>query len=383
MVDLAYDYLQLLYQRPWQKLPIICLVSKENNTGKTTFANFLRMLLGANVAIVGNADLVNDFNAHWATKSVVVCDETKIDKQTVLEKIKSLSTAKKVFMNAKGRGQVELDCFIKFVLITNNEENFIYASDDDQRYWVTKVPQLRTDNPTLLEQIEKEIPAFLSFLNRRKLATELQGRMWFHPQLLRTDAFRRVVAFSQPTIEKELRQFFKELFLDTGLKEIMMTQKVVHKEVFNNKYERNYLDNILKNNLKLHAYHVWLVDDVATEYATEEEAIAAAGVKYPDHEDYMLLGKIKRHYKVIRYNYPRWEEVITDGKKEMKRFEISDMGRPYVFLRKDFVNDDIIVDVGIENEFISSMVNGSKNGMATASPNGKEDEELPFPISKK
>ncbi|MBA3706601.1 MAG: hypothetical protein H0W84_12095, partial [Bacteroidetes bacterium] len=134
-VELAYDYLQLLYRKPEQKLPILCLVSRENNTGKTTFANFLRMMLGANVAIVGNADMVNDFNAHWATKSVVVCDETKIDKQIVLEKIKSLSTAKKVFMNAKNRAQVELDCFIKFVLLTNNEESFITASDDDIRYW--------------------------------------------------------------------------------------------------------------------------------------------------------------------------------------------------------------------------------------------------------
>jgi hypothetical protein len=49
----------------------------------------------------------------------------------VIEKIKSLSTAKKIFMNAKGRGQVELDCFLKFILITNNEESFITLSDND------------------------------------------------------------------------------------------------------------------------------------------------------------------------------------------------------------------------------------------------------------
>ena len=132
-LDLALDYLQLLYQKPQQKLPILCLVSKENNTGKSTFANFLRMMLGANTAIVGNADLQSDFNAHWANKSVVVCDETKIDKQQVVEKIKNLSTARKIYMNAKGRGQVELDCFIKFVLINNNEDSFIHATDDDIR----------------------------------------------------------------------------------------------------------------------------------------------------------------------------------------------------------------------------------------------------------
>jgi hypothetical protein len=36
---------------------------KENNTGKSTLGNLLRLMLGANVAIVGNQDLAGDFNA--------------------------------------------------------------------------------------------------------------------------------------------------------------------------------------------------------------------------------------------------------------------------------------------------------------------------------
>ena len=35
--DLGMDYLQLLYNEPTQKLPILLLVSTERNTGKTTF----------------------------------------------------------------------------------------------------------------------------------------------------------------------------------------------------------------------------------------------------------------------------------------------------------------------------------------------------------
>jgi hypothetical protein len=37
--ELGLDYVQLLYQQPAQKLPILCLVSKENNTGKSTLEN--------------------------------------------------------------------------------------------------------------------------------------------------------------------------------------------------------------------------------------------------------------------------------------------------------------------------------------------------------
>ncbi len=357
-LDLALDYLQIIYQQPWRKLPIICLVSKENSTGKTTFGNFLRHMFGANVAIVGNNDLSGDFNAHWATKNIVICDETKIDKQTVIEKIKSLSTAKKIFMNAKGRGQVELDCFLKFILITNNEENFITLNENDIRYWILKVPVLKNDNPNINEQFIEEMPSFLAFLNKRTLATENRSRMWFDPQLLKTDALKKVIAYSQPTIEKELRQYFKDLFLDTGLEEIMMTQKVVHKEVFNNKYERNYLSNVLTNNLKVEPYHKWKVEGIEHEYNTIEEARAAAQGKYPDILGYMIEGKIFKQYKVIRYSYPKFIENFRDGKAQMDRLEVNDCGRPLVFKRKYFLRPEEIhsVDVGAENRQLSETV---------------------------
>ncbi len=356
-MDLALDYLQLLYQQPQQKLPIVCLVSRENNTGKSTFANFLRMMLGANTAIVGNADLQSDFNAHWATKSVVVCDETKIDKQQVVEKIKNLSTARKIFMNAKGRGQVELDCFIKFVLITNNEDSFIHATDDDIRYWVIKVPVLTQENPTILDQIKEEMSSFLSLLQNRKLATKLENRMWFHPKLLKTDALNKVIAYSQPQVEKEMRHYLKELFLDTGVDEIWMSTNDVHKEIFKNstRYEGYYLQRIIRENLKCDTYHLWEVEGIAKKYKTEEEAIAAAEVKFPDHQGFMVQGKIKKFHTVTRYTYPRMEEVMTDSKKETKRIEVSGHGRPFIFKRKDFVKDEDNVEVLPEDIMINSM----------------------------
>ena len=370
-MDLALDYLQLLYQQPQQKLPIVCLVSRENNTGKSTFANFLRMMLGANTAIVGNADLQSDFNAHWATKSVVVCDETKIDKQQVVEKIKNLSTARKIFMNAKGRGQVELDCFIKFVLITNNEDSFIHATDDDIRYWVIKVPVLTQENPTILDQIKEEMSAFLSLLQNRKLATKLENRMWFHPRLLKTDALSKVIAYSQPQVEKEMRDYFKELFLDTGVSEIWMSTNDIHKDIFKNstRYEGYYLNRIVRDNLKCDTYHLWQVEGIEKKYKTEEEAIAAAEVKFPDCQGFMIQGKIKKFYTVVRYSYPRMDEVFNENKKETKRIDVSGHGRPFIFKRKDFVKDEDNVAVSQEDILINSM---SMNGEETKA------EDQPF-----
>lgn len=95
------------------------------------------------------------------------------------------------------------------------------------------------------------------------------------------------VDYNQPTIAKELKTFFKDLFLDTGLHEILMTKKVVYKEVFKKGYESEYLENILSN--------------------------------------YLLLQK----KEVMRYTYPSFIEG------QMKN--IKDRGRPYLFLRCDFV----------------------------------------------
>src|SRR5262249_10147970 len=133
--DLGLDYLQLLYQRPTQVLPILCLVSKENQTGKSTFAKWLKQIFENNMAIVGNADLSNDFNGFWSTKLIVCCDEAFIEKKIIVERIKSLSTADRITMNQKGRDQVEIEFFGKFIMLTNNEDNFIYATEDDVRFW--------------------------------------------------------------------------------------------------------------------------------------------------------------------------------------------------------------------------------------------------------
>lgn len=326
--DLGMDYVQLLYKQPWQKLPVLCLVSKENSTGKTTMANFLRSLLGANVAIVGNQDLSADFNAHWATKLVVVCDETKIDKQHVVEKVKMLSTAKKVIVNAKGRNQVEIDCFLKFVLISNNEENFIYAGDDDIRFWIIKVPKLKIENPHILTNIIEEIPSFMSYLNKRQLSTSNQSRMWFHPQLLKTEALKKVIAHSRPAVEKELRQFLRELWEETegegypqeaiksikNAKGILMTRKAIHKECFNNRYEASYIEKILKENLKIGGYS-----------GNEPEGLSDDSKK----------GNIKTR----RTSYYKYDSVSG------QYFEVKENGRPYLIKREHVFSSEELQDI--------------------------------------
>jgi hypothetical protein len=349
--DLALDYMQVLYQRPWEKLPILCLVSKDNNTGKSTLGKLLKQMFGSNAAIVGNQDLAGDFNAHWSTKLLVVCDETKIDKQVVIEKVKSLSTADKIMMNAKGKDHVEIDCFIKFIFITNNEENFINIYEEDIRYWVHKVPNFKEENPDMLSIMIDEIPAFLSYLNKRKLATEKLNRMWFHPTLLRTDALKKVQVNSQPTVVKEITFKVREMFFDFGMDEVHMTLSDINKEFFRDKYEGNYLKKTLEEHLKVDRYH------------------------HLDETQKDLFGKPQKVYGPHRYSYPRWDFDLN--KKEKVRVDVGGNGRHYIFKREMFLTEEEIKThyAGEENEWIKQFEN---NGKVPATATADPLDDLPF-----
>ena len=42
--ELGLDYIKILYENPTQRLPVLCLVSNERNTGKPTFLSFINLI---------------------------------------------------------------------------------------------------------------------------------------------------------------------------------------------------------------------------------------------------------------------------------------------------------------------------------------------------
>jgi hypothetical protein len=260
------------------------------------------------MTVVGNAELGSDFNGAYATKLITCCDEAFIDKKTVIEKIKSLSTADRITLNQKGKDHVEVDFFGKFLLLTNNEDNFIYASEEDIRYWVRKIKVPTKDNFNLLADMTNEIPAFLHYLTNRKMATQCESRMWFNPKSLVTDALRRVVAHSKTTVEKEIRTKLQTMFEDFCENMILMTVSDIRKEFFNNRYEERYVTDILREHMKVEQY--WKPGEDGS-----------------------------KKYVTTRYKYPKWHMQFSEGgsKQELVRIDVSGNGKPFVFLRPLFV----------------------------------------------
>ena len=209
--EIGLDYLQLLYTQPLQRLPILLLVSQERNTGKTTFLNLLKTVFGRNMTFNTNEDFRSQFNSDWATKLIVAVDEVLLDRKEDSERIKNLSTAKSYKSEAKGKDRNEVEFFAKFVLCSNNAQNPIYIEQGETRYWVHKVPTIKGDNPELLSEMKKELPALLWHLLHRQLSTEKVSRMWFDNKMLITDALRKIINHNRNRVENEMLQILQEI----------------------------------------------------------------------------------------------------------------------------------------------------------------------------
>ena len=226
MVEIIYDYLTILYKYPKHLLPILVLLSKEKQTGKTTFLNFLRLIFKGNVAMLTNDALRSKFNSDWAEKLLVLIDETLLSRREDSERLKAMSTAEHGTIEAKGKDRHHINTYYKFVMCSNNPDTPIWIEEDDDRYLVIDVPSLTKKIPGLLSSLEKEIPAFIHFLlNRQMKYPEPQERMWFPMKELETPALRRIKRACGPKGEIELAEAMLSLMEHYGVDKLEYTLK--------------------------------------------------------------------------------------------------------------------------------------------------------------
>lgn len=218
--ELGLDYIKLLLEQPLQKLPILCLISRERNTGKTTFLNFMKLIFGDNMTLNTNEEFNSNFNESWISSLLIAIDETFIERKQDSERLKNLSTAIKYKSEGKGKERSEVEFFGKFILCSNNEDNFVYIEPNETRYWVRKVMPFKKENIHLLSELNKEIPYFLHFLLNRPLSTKNESRMWFAPAKLQTFALQRLIQRNRSKIELELTDALLQIFDEKEVEKI-------------------------------------------------------------------------------------------------------------------------------------------------------------------
>jgi hypothetical protein len=252
-LELGLDYLTLLWKKPTQILPVFCLVSIERNTGKSTFLKFLKAIFAANMTINKNEDFRSRFNSDWSAKLIIAVDEVLLDKREDSERLKNLSTSNNFKSESKGIDKTEIEFFGKFILCSNDEENFIKTDKDEIRYWVRKINPFEQENPDLLEIMKLEIPFFLNFLTNREIKSKKSTRMWFTKEEIHTEALNKLVSGNKTSVEKEIQNFIIEQLDKFELNEIYYTSGELLEELKNNniRASKTYVTKILKENFKL------------------------------------------------------------------------------------------------------------------------------------
>lgn len=199
LYNFALDYMKLLYERPAQKLPVLCLVSKENATGKTTFLELLSYIFGGNMCIISSAIFEDKFNDLWADKLVVGIDESDIptERTTVNSKIKMICTNTTITRNQKNISAFEITNNIHLVICTNETEYFLKANKNDKRYCIIKVNPIPAGEEIpkhiFIDAMKKEVPAFLWFLKARDYTYQEKTRLYFDEKVFFTKQLKNVI----------------------------------------------------------------------------------------------------------------------------------------------------------------------------------------------
>lgn len=300
--EMGLDYVQILLNEPSQVLPIVCLFSLENSTGKSTFGKLLAHLLGDNVVQIGNADLQSDFNEVYSDKLLAICEETLLERKKDAERVKALSTSDQITVNPKGQRQFSIDFFCKFMFFSNNRR-MIYLTKHDERYWIIQVRKSKTEDVNLLQKMKAEIPAFIYYLRNRELITKRDSRMHFHPSLIRTDSFYDTVKVNEPQAATDLRNGLAEMFLEQkDLKILELPLKEIKQEFFTEKSSTKWVKEIL------------------TDYLNVDLKRGKDG---------------KAKYERGKYFRYEWDDDLTNFTKKYINWK----GRPYIFHREDFIDD--------------------------------------------
>lgn len=257
--ELGLVYMQVLYLYPKQILPIVGLVSEERGTGKSTFGDWLNILFGDNTCVINPSNISSSHNSSYATKNIIMIEETKFDKQSDLEKIKALATQKKMTINPKFVAEYSIPFYGKLVMFSNHEDKFVRIDAEENRYWVLKVPTLKGKaNHGILKDLKAEVPKFLTYLEQLPEPDFSRSRMVFTQEEISTQILNQTKRNSRSGAYKDI-----VIHLETEMQEnadkdyIYFRHEGLHKKYFgrNHRYSVSYIQEVLKDEMKLEMNH--------------------------------------------------------------------------------------------------------------------------------
>lgn len=217
------EYIKIMIERPWVKLPIVMLLSKENETGKSSLLELIGMILGANAKKIRTIDITGRFNGPWVTKQFVYVDEQGVghDKWAQTPIIKDLCTAEKGTAEGKGIPTSEVDINVKLWLASNDIWDGTPIEATDTRIWPIQVPRLKKG--TMMNRNEykrkmyQQIPAFLHYLRNNIEIANSKHRLHFDPKMYSSEFKQSLIDANRSSLSKDINGIFRRVFYEHNI----------------------------------------------------------------------------------------------------------------------------------------------------------------------
>lgn len=222
----ALDYLTLMFRNPTQILPVLCLVSPENGTGKSTFLKWLKDIYGSNATIIDNERFKQSFNGHYITKYIIGIDEgfLDVDKRSEKERLKKLATDERQYLEFKGADVQEIDFYGKIIICSNDADSLMKIEEGEIRWFVVRVKTFASrgekEDPDFRAKMKAEIPAFLNFLKHRTIHHKKEGRAWFAPEHIVTEQLKIIIERTRNRVERVVDELISDWFATYKLNSI-------------------------------------------------------------------------------------------------------------------------------------------------------------------
>jgi hypothetical protein len=212
-IEAGLDFMKILYEMPKERFYILCLVSTKRGTGKSTFLNWLDIIFGDNYVNTNIEELQSQFNGSYCAKNIIAIEEALSDKKAIMEKLKALSLMVKVPVNEKYIRNYSIPFYAKFIFASNHELDFIKIDDEEDRFWIRKIPPLPQEykDERILEYLQSEVPKFLKYLQQRPTLKK-EYRFMIPPERIMTEATRLVKLQSKNGLYKDMVERFKMIF---------------------------------------------------------------------------------------------------------------------------------------------------------------------------
>jgi hypothetical protein len=210
------------------------------------------MVFGANMTMIEPDVIGSTFNGEYATSNIIAIDETILDKQIAIEKIKSLATKKFISVNIKQVAHFKLPFFGKIIMASNNEDMFMRIDQSEIRFWVRKIKTPTIENHNIINDMIKEIPAFLFMLKNLPEIDFSKSRMVLTKAQIENEYLQAVVEQSRSGLYKEICELFQFYFENGCNKECYATPKDIKEKFFANdkSISINYIRKVLKSEFK-------------------------------------------------------------------------------------------------------------------------------------